>query len=239
MKQIRVLIVDDHAVVRLGIQMMINTEPTIKVVGEAKDGQEAIRQVKHLRPDIVLMDLVMPQGDGVEAIAETKRDYPEVKIIVLTTFDDDLKIHAAMKAGADGYLLKDADGEALLRAIRSVQQGEMPLHPRIARRLIRGEAKPNGTNGIGHLTEREKEILQLVAKGCSNKIVAQDLNLSEGTVKVHVSNIFAKLGVSSRLEAALWATQKGLALVLTAFLCKKGIVALITTSVSFFLNLDS
>ncbi|MBI1877468.1 MAG: response regulator transcription factor [Chloroflexi bacterium] len=210
MKQIRVLIVDDHAVVRLGIQMMISTEPTIKVVGEAKDGQDAIRQVKHLQPDIVLMDLVMPQGDGTEAIAEIKRDCPNIKIIVLTTFDDKTKINAAMIAGADGYLLKDADGEALLQAIQAVQQGEMPLHPRIAHHLIRGVANPIDANGIDHLTEREKEILQLVAKGLSNKIVAEGLNLSEGTVKIHVSNILAKLRVSSRIEAALWAMQKGL-----------------------------
>lgn len=210
MKQIRVLIVDDHAVVRIGIQMMISTEPTIKVVGEAKDGLDAIRQVKHLQPDIVLMDLVMPQGDGVEAIAEIKRDCPNVKIIVLTTFDDDIKIKAAMEAGTDGYLLKDADGEALLQAIQATQQGEMPLHPRVARQLIRGVTNSIDVNGAGHLTEREKEILQLVAKGLSNKIVAQGLNLSEGTVKIHVSNILAKLRVSSRIEAALWAMQRGL-----------------------------
>ena len=210
MKQIHVLIVDDHAVVRIGIQMMISTEPTIKVIGEAKDGLDAIRQVKHLQPDIVLMDLVMPQGDGTEAIVEIKRDCPNVKIIVLTTFDDDSKIKAAMEAGADGYLLKDADGEALLQAIQATQHGEMPLHPRVARHLIRGVTNSIDVNGVGHLTEREKEILRLVAKGLSNKIVAQGLNLSEGTVKIHVSNILAKLRVSNRIEAALWAMQKGL-----------------------------
>lgn len=210
MKQIRVLIVDDHTVVRLGVHMMISTEPTVKVVGEAKDGQNAIRQAKHLRPDIILMDLVMPQGDGAEAIAEIKRNDPNVKIIVLTTFDDEIRISTAMEAGADGYLLKDADGEALLEAIQAAQQGEMPLHPRIARHLIRGIANPMNSNGNDPLTEREKEILSLVAKGLSNKIVAQGLNLSEGTVKIHVSNILAKLRVSSRVEAALWAMQRGL-----------------------------
>jgi DNA-binding NarL/FixJ family response regulator len=210
MKQIRVLIVDDHTVVRLGIQMMISTEPAIKVVGEAKDGRDAVRQVKYLQPDIVLMDLVMPQGDGVEATAEIKRDCPNVKVIVLTTFDDKIRISVAMDAGADGYLLKDADGEALIQAIQAVQQGEMPLHPRIARQLIRGIISPIDASGSSHLTEREKEILQWVARGLSNRTVAEGLNLSEGTVKIHVSHILAKLHVSSRIEAALWALQKGL-----------------------------
>jgi DNA-binding NarL/FixJ family response regulator len=218
MEPIRVLIVDDHIMVRVGLHMMISTEPTIKVVGEAKDGQDAIGQVKCLLPDIVLMDLVMPQGGGIEAIAEIKRSYPDIKIIVLTTFDDDIKINAAMEAGADGYLLKDADGEALLYAIEAAQQGEMPLHPRIARRLIRGEDNVHGTNEISHLTEREKEVLRLVAQGLSNKTVAEGLNLSEGTVKIHMSHILAKLHVSSRIEAALWATQKGLVAFLAIFL---------------------
>jgi DNA-binding NarL/FixJ family response regulator len=210
MMQIRVLIVDDHAVVRKGIQMLISTEPTIQIIGEAVDGQDAVRQVKTLQPDIVLMDLVFPQEDGIEAIVQIKHDCPNIKIIVLTTFEDNVRINAAMNAGADGYLLKDADGEALLQAIQAVQQGEMPLHPRIARYLFRGGMRQDDTNGFSRLTEREKEVLQLVAKGLSNKAVAQALSLSEGTIKVYLSNILGKLSVSSRTEAAVWASQSGL-----------------------------
>ena len=209
MKPIRVLIVDDHAIVRRGIQMIVGTEPAIQIVGEAKDGQDAIYQVKRLRPDITLMDLVMPSC-GIKAIAEIKRNYPDVKIIVLTTFEDEDKVNAAMEAGADGYILKDAEGETLLEAIQAAYRGDMPLHPRVARHLIRGFSKSEDTNGHVHLTEREKEIIQLIARGLSNKEVGQSLNLSEGTVKIHVSNILGKLNVSSRTEAAVWATQMGL-----------------------------
>jgi len=210
MKQIRILIVDDHAVVLKGLQMIMNTEPTIQVVGEAKNGHEAVSQVKNLQPDIVLMDLVMPQVDGLEAMVEIKHEYPNVKIIVLTTFEDDARIRSAMEVGADGYLLKDADGESLLQAIHAVQRGDMPLHPRVARNLFRNGTGHIDTNGIGRLTEREKEVLLLVAKGLSNREVAQTLNLSEGTIKVHVSNILGKLNFSSRTEAAVWAAKVGL-----------------------------
>ena len=210
MKRTRVLIVDDHAVVRKGIQMIANTEPTIEVVGEAEDGYEAIRQVESHRPDIVLMDLVMPQPDGIKATLKIKHDFPDIKVIVLTTFEDDVKIKAAMEAGADGYLLKDANGETLLRAIREVQRGEMPLHPHIARRLVKYAADGVHPNGTGCLTNREKDVLQFVARGLSNRAVAHALHISEGTVKIHVSNILGKLNVSSRTEAAVLATQIGL-----------------------------
>jgi DNA-binding NarL/FixJ family response regulator len=208
--QIRVLIVDDHIVVRKGIRMIVETEPTMRIIGEAKDGQEAVRQVKGLRPDVILMDLVLPQEDGIEAIIKIRRIDPNVKIIVLTTFEDSIRINAAMEAGADGYLLKDADGEVLLQAIQAVRQGDMPLHPRVARQLFKGMTQQVDANGNGHLTEREKEVLQLVTRGMSNKAVAQVLHLSEGTVKVHISNILGKLNVSSRTEAAVRASQMGL-----------------------------
>jgi DNA-binding NarL/FixJ family response regulator len=210
MKPIRVLIVDDHAVVRKGIQLLVSTESAIQIVGEAKDGRDACHQAKLLQPDLILMDLVMPHEDGIEAIAEIKRDTPNLKIIVLTTFGDDARINAALQAGADGYLLKDADGEALLQAIQAAQRGDMPLHPHVARHLFRGAGRQTGSNDMDHLTEREKEILQLVSKGLSNRDIAKNLTLSEGTVKVHVSNILNKLGVSSRTEAAIWAIQMGL-----------------------------
>ena len=210
MDNIRVLIADDHAVVRQGIRMITNTEPSIQIVGEAEDGMEAVRQAKALNPDVILMDLVMPHGGGVEAITKIKPDYPHIKIIVLTTFEDGDRINAAVEAGADGYLLKDADGEALLQAIYSAQRGEMPLHPRVARQLFSGRSKQAQPASGTRLTEREKQVLQLVAKGLSNKEVAQLLQLTEGTVKVHVSNILGKLNVSTRTEAAVLATQMGL-----------------------------
>lgn len=210
MKRIRVLVVDDHTVVRKGIEMLVGTEPTIQIIGEAKDGQTAIQRAKNLRPDVILMDLVLPQADGIEAITWIKRDCPSVKIIVLTTFEDNIRINAALEAGADGYLLKDADGEALLQAIQAVQRGDMPLHPRVARYLFKAGLKPVEINGTERLTGREKEVLQLVAKGLSNKEVAHNLSLSEGTVKLHLSHILGKLSMSSRTEAAVWASQAGL-----------------------------
>jgi DNA-binding NarL/FixJ family response regulator len=210
MSQIRVLIADDHTVVRKGIKILMGVEPAIEVVGEAKNGCEAVFLAQILRPDVILMDLVMPQEDGIEAIAQIKRDYPYIKIIVLTTFEDEFRVQAAFEAGADGYLLKDADGEALLQAVQSAQQGGMPLHPNIARHLFRGKTGPIHINKAVCLTDREQEVLQLVTKGLGNKDVAQTLHLSIGTVKIHVSNILNKLNVASRIEAAMWAVQMGL-----------------------------
>jgi NarL family two-component system response regulator LiaR len=210
MSQIRVLIVDDHAVVRKGIQMFLSTEPCIQAVGEAEDGQDAVRQAKSLQPDVVLMDLVMPKGDGVEAIAGIKRCVPNAKIIVLTTFKDGARINAALQAGADGYLLKDADGDALLQAIHAVQKGDSPLDPCVARHLVSSVTNHKDSDGVRHLTEREKEVLRLVAQGLSNKAVARALHLSEGTARIHVSNILGKLNALSRTEAAVRAVQLGL-----------------------------
>jgi DNA-binding NarL/FixJ family response regulator len=210
MKQTRVLIVDDHLVVRRGIQMLLDTDCSIQIVGEAEDGRAAVRQAEILRPDVILMDLVMPGGDGVEAIAELKHFTPHVKIIVLTTFGDEARAKAAMAAGADGYLLKDADGDALLQAIHAVQHGDMPIHPQVAQQLVKSFTKHADMNGGRPLTEREREVLQLMSQGLSNKAIAQALNLSEGTVKVHVSNILGKLNASSRTEASIKALQEGL-----------------------------
>jgi len=209
MTPIRVLIVDDHVVVRKGIQMFLGIEPSVQVIGEAVDGQEAVHKAKSLKPDVILMDLVMPGRDGIEAIADIKHSIPHVKIIVLTTFQDEARVNAAIEAGADGYLLKDADGDELIQAIHTVRQGDMPLHPHVARHLVRGTAKYE-EGGAGPLTKRQKEVLQLVARGLNNKSVAQDLNISEGTVKVHISNILSRLNVSCRTEAAVWAIRTGL-----------------------------
>ncbi len=161
-------------------------------------------------PDVILMDLVLPQSNGIKAIAEIKGclALSNVKIIVLTSFGDEARVRAALEAGADGYLLKDADGEALLAAIHGVQQGDMPIHWQVTRHLVGSVTKRNDENRP--LTEREKEVLQLVAQGLSNRAIARALNLSRGTVKVHVSNILGKLKVSNRTEAAIQALQSGL-----------------------------
>ena len=210
MNPTRVLIVDDHVVVRKGIQMFLSTETSVQVIGEAENGKDAVRKAKDLSPDVILMDLVMPEGDGIEAITEIKHCIQNVKIIVLTTFQEEGRVNAAVDAGADGYLLKDADGDALLQAIHAVRQGDMPLHPHVARNLVNRAREREGMNGVQQLTERQREVLQLVAKGMSNQAVAQVLQISKGTVKVHVSNILSALSVSSRTEAAVRAVQMGL-----------------------------
>lgn len=210
MKQTRVLLVDDHVIVRKGISLFLDSEPSIKIVGEAKNGSDAVYQAMLLKPDVILMDLVMPKSDGIEAIKELKRCLPKVKIIVLTTFNDKKKVKSAMKAGAHGYLLKDADGGALLQAIRTVLSGGMPLHPSVTDSLVQDITQPRNGNGHHTLTGREEEILKLVGKGLSNKAVAQELMISEGTVKVHVSKILNKLNVKSRTKATLRAIQMGL-----------------------------
>lgn len=213
MEKISVLIVDDHTVVRKGIQMILSTEPGIQVVGEARDGQEAFEKAVELQPDVILMDLAMPRVDGIDAIARIKRHFPQIKIIVLTTFTDKEKMTAAMQAGADGYQLKEVEGDSLLQALQSVQRGEMPIHPRVTAHLVYNrpeEASPTSDLPIRNLTDREKEVLQHVANGESNREIALQLNLSNGTIKVHVSNILSKLDVTSRTEAAVLATKIGL-----------------------------
>jgi len=210
MKVTRVLTVDDHLVVRQGIRMLLDTDHSIQIVGEAESGRDAVRQAKALKPDVILMDLVMPGGDGIEAISDIKHSISGAKIIVLTTFGDEPRAKAAMEAGADGYLLKDADADALLQAIHAVQRGEMPIHPRVAPHLVNNHTEGQGVRRISQLTGREKEVLQLVAQGLSNRAVAEALNLSAGTVKIHVSNILSKLNVSSRTEASVLALQSGL-----------------------------
>jgi DNA-binding NarL/FixJ family response regulator len=209
MQPVRVLVVDDHYVVRKGIRMIAGTEPAIDIVGEASNGHGAIKLVHSLQPDVVLLDLIMPHYGGLEALAAIKESHPAIKVVILTTFEDDDSIYAAMNHGADGYLLKDADGETLLQSILEAYHGDMPLHPRIARHLVHKLTDPAGTT-TSSLTDREKEVLQLVAQGLSNKEVAKTLNLSTGTVKIHVSNVLGKLNVTSRTEAAVMATQMGL-----------------------------
>lgn len=209
---IRVLVVDDHLVVREGIRALLATEPHIVVVGEACDGLEAITQAAQLRPDVILMDLVMPRMDGIAAIARIRSYQPSAHILVLTSFEADDKVFPAIRAGALGYTLKDFGPAELVRAIHRIHRGESSLHPAIARRMLEEVAHrsphPPTTDPLTH---RELEILRLVARGASNQEIASLLVLSEGTVRVHISKILSKLHLASRTQAALYALREGLA----------------------------
>ncbi len=210
---IRILVVDDHAVVRKGIQALLATEPGMEVVGEAGNGLEAIRLVAQLRPDVVLMDLVMPFKDGIQAIQEISRTHPHVRILALTSFAEDDKVFPAMKAGARGYLLKDASPEQLLQAIRDVYRGVPTLDSTIAFKLIQELNRPNQElpRTPEPLTEREIQVLRLVAQGLSNQEIASRLVISERTVRNHVGNILHKLHLANRTQAALYALREGIA----------------------------
>ncbi|MBN1642773.1 MAG: response regulator transcription factor [Anaerolineae bacterium] len=209
---IRVLIADDHAIVRKGIRALLATEPDIRVVGEAQDGQEAISEAKRLEPDVILMDLVMPVMNGVDAIQWLSAEMPQIRILVLTSFTGMDRIFAAIKAGALGYLLKDSGPEELVEAIRQVYSGNASLHPAIARKLLEELSDPSPHKPVEDpLTDREKEVLRLVAQGQANQEIADGLAISEATVRTHVSHILAKLELSSRTQAALYALRRGLA----------------------------
>ncbi|MBN1484173.1 MAG: response regulator transcription factor [Chloroflexia bacterium] len=209
---IRVLIADDHTIVRKGVRALLNTEAAIEVVGEARDGQEAADAALCLRPDVILMDLVMPEMDGIEAIRQIMAQQPQARILVLTSFAADDKVFPAIKAGALGYLLKDSGPDELVRAIRQVYRGESSLHPTIARKLLQELAAPSQQPPTPDpLTSREVEVLRLVARGWSNQDVAAELVISEATVRTHVSNILGKLHLASRTQATLYALREGLA----------------------------
>lgn len=204
---IRILLVDDHSVVRQGLRMFLALEPDLEVVGEAENGAEAVRQAKELQPDVVLMDLLMPVMDGITAIGILRRELPDTEIIALTSVLEDEKVIGAVRAGAIGYLLKDTQADELCRAIKAAAAGQVQLSPQAAARLMREVKAPESPET---LTERETEVLRLLAKGQSNKEIAQTLTIGEKTVKTHVSNILAKLGVPSRTQAALYAVRIGL-----------------------------
>jgi NarL family two-component system response regulator LiaR len=209
---IRVLVTDDHAIVRKGIRALLATEPAIEVVDEAKNGREAVFKVEMLQPDVILMDLVMPEMDGIEAIRRITAQNPEARILVLTSFAADDKVFPAIKAGALGYLLKDSDPEDLVQAINEVYNGESSLHPTIARKLLQELSSPTEKPPTPDpLTEREVEVIRLVARGWSNQEIADHLVISEATVRTHVSNILGKLHLASRTQAALYALREGLA----------------------------
>lgn len=206
-----VLVVDDHPVVRQGLRTFLDTLDDIDVVGEASSGEEAIEQVTETLPDVVLMDLVMPGIDGIEATRRVTELSPSTKVIVLTSYSDDEKVFPAIKAGAAGYLLKDVSPAQLADAIRSVARGEVQLHPTVAAKLVQEVAAPDRKAPGGELTSRELEVLRLIAKGMSNREIARVLTIAEKTVKTHVSNILAKLHLADRTQAALYAVRKGLA----------------------------
>jgi NarL family two-component system response regulator LiaR len=209
---IRVLVADDHAIVRKGICALLATEPGIEVVGEASDGHDAIAEAQRLQPDVILMDLVMPGLDGMEAMRFLTSCQPTTRILVLTSFHDDDKVFPAIKAGAQGYLLKDSGPEELVRAIEQVARGESALQPSIARKLLRKLSKPPSQKpDADALTDREIEVLRLVAQGQSNREISGQLAISEATVRTHVSNILSKLNLCSRTQAALYALREGLA----------------------------
>ena len=209
---IRVLVADDHAIVRKGICALLATEPGIQVVGEAQDGQEAIQEAARLQPDVILMDLVMPTLDGLEATRRITSLQAEVRVLVLTSFSGDDKVFPAIKAGASGYLLKASGPEELIRAIQQVHLSESSLHPAVARRLLRELDYPlDEAPGVGSLTEREVEVLRLVAEGHTNREIAERLTISDAIVRTHVSRILNKLNLGSRTQAALFALREGLA----------------------------
>jgi NarL family two-component system response regulator LiaR len=210
-ENIRVLIVDDHAIVREGQMALIDTESGMEVVGEAKDGMEAVELAASLQPDVILMDLHMPRKGGIEAIVEIKAENPDARILVLTSFTEDEKVFSAIKAGAQGYLLKDSSPNEILGAIRQVHLGETSMHPRIAEKLMREIQKSSNLKPtVDPLTEREVEILKLVAQGLPNQEIAEQLVISERTVRTHVTNILSKLHLANRTQAALYALRQGL-----------------------------
>lgn len=203
---------DDHAMVRGGVHGLLLTEPDIELIGEARNGTEAVEKVISLRPDVILLDLQMPQKSGVEAITEIKAAVPEARILVLTSFAADEDVFPAIKAGALGYLLKDSSPQELLKAIRNVYDGRLSLDPAVAQKVVqelRQPIKPPLTEEP--LTQREVDILKLVAQGQTNQEIADRLVVSERTVRAHVSNILAKLHLANRTQAALYALRKGIA----------------------------
>lgn len=210
---IRVFVVDDHAVVRRGMEVYFEMVDDLQVVGEAADGRQALDRITAMAatgqpPDVVMMDLVMPRMDGIAATAALAEQHPEIDVVAMTSFSEAEQVQAALRAGASGYVLKDAEADEVASAIRAAQRGEVHLDATVARRLTESLRAPGPRPEA--LTEREREVLELVAQGMSNKEIAQNLVVSERTARTHVSNILSKLGLVSRTQAALWAIREGL-----------------------------
>jgi len=203
---VRVLLVDDHTVVRRGLRLAFDLEHDLEVVGEAANGQEALARVAELQPDVVVMDLLMPVMNGVDATRAIRRDFPDVEVVALTSVLEDRLVIDVVEAGASGYMLKETRPDELFEAVRAAARGEVRLDPRAQQRLVREVRAPEAREA---LTDRELEVLKLVALGASNKGVAQQLGISEATVKSHVSNMLSKLGLKSRTQAALHAIREG------------------------------
>jgi DNA-binding NarL/FixJ family response regulator len=208
---IRVMVVDDHAIVRRGLRGLLETVDEIEVVGEAADGEQAVRLAVSQAPDVILMDLVMPGMDGIAAIAEIRQRAPGIEIVALTSFIEEEKVVASLEAGATGYLLKDADEEAVIDAIRAAHDGEMRLDPAVTRLLTERLRRKPTRPAIDPLTDRELEVLALLGQGMSNKEIAARLVIADCTVRTHVSNVLGKLGLASRTQAALYAVEHGIA----------------------------
>ncbi len=217
-KKIRVLVVDDHAVVRQGLRTFIALQDDMEVVGEGANGIEAVELVTRLKPDVILLDLIMPEMDGVEATQKIMDCAPQSRVLILTSFGEDDKVFPAIRAGAQGYLLKDIQPLDLVQAVRASYQGKAQLHPDITRRLMTAVSKDmlpqeekttSQTKEMESLTEREHEVLQLIAEGLTNRDIAGKLFISEKTVKTHVSNILGKLGLTDRTQAAIYALRRG------------------------------
>ncbi len=204
---IRLVVVDDHPVVRHGLVSMLRYEPDMQVVGEAGDGPAAVARILEQQPDVVLLDLNLPQFSGIEVMKQIRARLPQIRFLVLTTYDTDEYIVPALQAGAQGYLLKDATPDELTRAVRSLSAGRAALEPGVAAKLLENISEPKETES---LSARELEVLRLLVAGASNKAIAAQLNLSENTVKTHLSHIFGKLNVQSRAEAVAVALQRGL-----------------------------
>ena len=205
---LRILIADDHQIVRRGLRMTIEAEKDMQVAADAENGSQVLSLIKKHKPDVVLMDMQMPEMDGVDALKQLRVEFPTLPVLILTTFSDDAHVYAALRAGASGFLLKEMNGDDLVSAIRGAAQGKPQLHPDIARRLMARAPMPD--DPFESLTERERGILKLIAKSMSNKEIASQLFLTEMTVKGYVSDLFAKLGVNDRTQAALMAIRFGL-----------------------------
>lgn len=209
---IHILIVDDYAVVREGLRAFVTTEPDMVVIGEAADGETAVQQCLDLQPDVVVMDLALPDNEGVNAIQTIKQQCPKIHTLVLTNFAEEDRVLAAMKAGAQGYMLKDATTKDIVQAIRDVHQGKVVLHPSVSYLLLQALQLPDTKEQalLHSLTERETEVLQLVAQGHTNQIIANQLGIDERTVRVHVTHILQKLDLDNRTQATLFALRHGL-----------------------------